>query len=478
MREKMHKWEIFFRKKYLYIILVILSIMIITLCMQDTINYDEYFSMQWCRLNWKELLGKLMDDVHPPLYYFMLKPLLDLSSENMFCARLLSAAASISLLWSGSLFLDRFFGKKSALLFIFLLYFNPFMVQKVTEVRMYSLAGTFTVASGIMSYLILKNPIRKNWILFAFFSLLAAYTHYYALLSMVFLYVGILIYFVAARYKKGLRNWLLCSCATAIGYFPWLPVALKQITSVNQGFWIETPSSRLGPLRELFYTMTPYTEHIYLGIIFLLTAISLLLFLQKRSLASYWSLMCCSALWGTLLLTTWYSSQIRPILLSRYLIMALCLSVIGICGTAQACHKYIVFIICLYCTIIGGSLYIRYIEGAVTQRNTTKTVAFANENFEENDLILYDMPLESSNNYFELCIEYYFPNVSHIDRKESSFESLEQKISETGGSVWYLDTNGSLSPDELVSENFQAENFGNYGFSSVTFEIYRIELHF
>ena len=91
--------------------------MILSLCFQDTINYDEYFSMQWCRLGWKDLMQKLISDVHPPLYYLILKPLLDLTNENMFCARILSAAAGIVVLWSGSLFMSRHFGKKSALFY-------------------------------------------------------------------------------------------------------------------------------------------------------------------------------------------------------------------------------------------------------------------------------------------------------------------------------------------------------------------------
>lgn len=194
-------WKIL-KENYHFVLLCLLSLMFIFLCFQNTINYDEFFSMQWCRLEWKELMWRLINDVHPPLHYLLLKPILDLTNESMFCARLLSALAGIILLWTGSLFLEHLAGKKAALLFACFLYLNPFMVQKVTEIRMYMLASTFTVISGILSYYVMKEPKRKNWLLFVLFSLLAAYTHYYALLSMIFLYAGILIHFAFTPPRK------------------------------------------------------------------------------------------------------------------------------------------------------------------------------------------------------------------------------------------------------------------------------------
>ena len=120
----------------------------------------------------------------------------------MLCSRLLSAVIGIMILWTGGLFIDEHFGKKASFFFVFFIYLNPFMIQKTTEIRMYMLASVFTIMSGIMSYSVLKDSKKKDWIFFVIFSLLAAYTHYYALLTMCFLYAGILIYFVFTHNKK------------------------------------------------------------------------------------------------------------------------------------------------------------------------------------------------------------------------------------------------------------------------------------
>ena len=109
------------------------------------------------------------------------------------------------------------------------------------------------------------------------------------------------------------------------------------------------------------------------------------------------------------------------------------------------------------------------------QRNTTRTVAFAKENFQENDFILYDGATESDNGYFGHCLEYYFPGIKCINMNESETEHLKQEISEPSGTIWFLDTSHSLSENNLSIENVEIENFGSYGFGSITFEIYQIK---
>ena len=71
-------------KPLLFLTLTIFSAMIFSLCFQDTINYDEFFSMQWSRLGWKEMMETLIADVHPPLYYILLKAVLDLTGQSLF----------------------------------------------------------------------------------------------------------------------------------------------------------------------------------------------------------------------------------------------------------------------------------------------------------------------------------------------------------------------------------------------------------
>ncbi len=266
----------------IYLLFLLCSIMILSLCFQDAINYDEYFSVSWCRLSWHGLWSQLMNDVHPPLYYIILKVIYDITCGNLFFCRLFSALSCIAMLWFGLRFCLTEFGCRSALFFIIFTYMNPFMIQKSSEIRMYMLASLFTVLSGIAAYHILNGPpLPRNWSKFTLFSLLAAYTHYYALLTMAFLYAGIFLYFIFTRSKKGFAHWSVCALCTVAGYLPWLPIAFRQVTSVNNAYWIEPPASRLGPIRQLFQYLSTGIEHIYISIFLLFLVLSLFLVFER-----------------------------------------------------------------------------------------------------------------------------------------------------------------------------------------------------
>ena len=458
------------KENSIFIVLSVFTVMIISLCFQDTINYDEFYSLHWSRLGWGDLMRQLKASEHPPLHYLVLKFVFNLTNENMFSARILSAVACISFLWSGSLFLKNNFGKKSALFFVCFLYLNPFMIQKATEIRMYTWASAFCIGSGIMSYYILKTPRRKHWIFFVLFSLLAAYTHYYALLVMVFLYLGLGIYFLFARNWKEVISWLLCCLATVIGYLAWLPTAWRQVTSVNKGFWISAPSARLGPLRDLFYSVVPYTEHIYTGLIMLLTVAVFASFLWKKKSEYYWASMCASALWGILLFTMWYASRFEPILVSRYLIMALCLLIMGVSVMFRSVNKYIVFALCIFCAVIGGLRYYAALQ-AQSNRETSRTVAYMEEMISPDDSIAY---VKDNYGYFGNCVEYYFNDVNKVVLEEFQIEYLPE-IAKKEGTIWFFDSEHYLEAPQIEMQNINLETCGEFGFNDLTFKIYKIE---
>lgn len=340
--------------------------MILSLCFQKTIYYDEFYSLNWCGLDWKNMMEKLVGDVHPPLYYIVLKIVLDLTNNSIFAERLLSFVFCLFFLWYGSLFIRKNFNSISALFFTCFVYFNPFMIQKAAEIRMYTMGCAFAVISGSMAYYILKRKHRKDWIIFTISSLVLAYIQYYGILAMCFLYGGLFLAFLVKKDLKNLAAWIKCSLVTIVGYLPWLPTAIRQITSVNDDYWIEMPSSRLGPLRELFYSEIPYTEHIYLILMICLVGAGIWIWLRRKSMDAYWMLICNSAVWGTLIFSILYASYKRPILVSRYLIIPFSLAALGMCGVIRHINKYIVVGICLLCIMVGS---LRYGSAFRTLRN-------------------------------------------------------------------------------------------------------------
>ena len=416
------------------------------------------------------LLQRLINDVHPPLYYFLLKIILDISHESLVCARLFSAVSCIVFLWSGALFIQQNFGKKSAIFYVFFLYLNPFMPQKATEIRMYMFASMFVIWCGIVTLRLLQNENKREWIHFVVSSLLAAYTHYYALLTVAFLYAGILLWFLIKWNKRGIYRWFFCSVATVVGYLPWLPTVVRQIKDVNSGYWIEVPSSRLAPLRELFYSRIGYeirySEHVYIFCLLAFVMIALIAFIRTRSVEAYWALVCNSALWGILIFSIIYMQYFRPILVSRYLIMAVCLAALGGCSTIRFINKYIILCVCAFFLIVGGKRYWDSMAGQ-RNRNTTNTLAYVEENMSSLDTIFY---IYQENAYFSQCMTYYFPEISSQSVERDELDCLKEYDLESQGNTYFFDVDDAV----LSVSDVEFEDCGRFGFSGMTFEIYKV----
>ena len=91
-------------------------------------------------------------------------------------------------------------------------------------------------------YLAATKGAVKDWILFGAFTILANYTHVYALLGMVLLH-GILLLWVLLKKRERRKPLLLAACVVSVAYLPWLAAIISQTSQVTQDFWIPTLNS-------------------------------------------------------------------------------------------------------------------------------------------------------------------------------------------------------------------------------------------
>ncbi len=455
-------WE----RKYEILLIILFMFMSVTACSRYTINFDEFYTMQWCRSSLPDFLHEVLHDTSPFLYYFMIRPFAILTGQNIFMARLFSLAALCILFLIGTGFVKKHFGQKAMFFYLGILYLNPFMLQKSTEIRMYLWATAFTLLSGVFCYLLLTAPTRKNWTFFTLFSLLSAYTHYYAVLTMVFLYLGILFYQLGTRNTKQLKNWLICSAVTVLAYFPFLLIAIAQIKESN-GNWIQKPGSRLEPLKELFVSEIPYSEYFYLLLMAAFTVFSLVAFLKKRQVTYYWSLVCCSAIWGITAFGIVFGELVKPVMLSRYLIMPVCLLFLGLTPAVKHLPKYLVLLLFLAFALIGGIRY-RSAASSLKEDQTVNTLHFAQEHIEEQDKIV----LVSGDDYLYNCASYYIPQAELY--YVGAFNAQLILEDESRSEFWFFDNGNYLNREELEAAGLTIEAFGEYQFGYLFFQIYRI----
>lgn len=83
----------------------------------------------------------------------------------------------------------------------------------------------------------MKNR-KKDWFLFSFYSLAAAYTHYYALLAVTFLYVMLIVYEIWKKGEHWERIMMICFAAVVF-YIPWLLNLLRAFGRTAENWWLE-----------------------------------------------------------------------------------------------------------------------------------------------------------------------------------------------------------------------------------------------
>ena len=100
---------------------------------------------------------------------------------------------------------------------------------------MYTLAAFFVLAAYVELYYILKSGKIIHWVLFAICSLGAAYTHYYALITVAIFYLTLLIMMFFQH--KLIKPTVITSVMTIVGYLPWLTILISTFKRTAAGWW-------------------------------------------------------------------------------------------------------------------------------------------------------------------------------------------------------------------------------------------------
>jgi uncharacterized membrane protein len=227
-----------FNKDILFILLIIFS----SFFYLYNINFsdmwiDESFTHALVKHSFGEITELIKNDYHPPLYFYGLKIFVSVFGISVFTIRLFSVFAALSTIILGYVAGQRIFGKSGALFFCFLILSLPMLASFSHESRMY-VWGAFSV-TGVYLYsvLFISSNKRSDLIMLMFFSLLAAYTHYYGLLAAFWANLFISI-FLLVKKNRSLKIHLMYSGSAIIFYLPWIFALLFQIKNVIRSFWV------------------------------------------------------------------------------------------------------------------------------------------------------------------------------------------------------------------------------------------------
>lgn len=140
--------------------------------------YDEAFTGIAIKESFWGMMRMTINDVHPPLYYLLLKPFASLFGYSIPGIRLFSVIFGILGVWAIYLFAKEYLGKRAALFASFLVAVSPFAIQYSREGRMYALFVFLITLAGYFLVRAIRTEKLHFHLFWGFCMGLAWLTHY------------------------------------------------------------------------------------------------------------------------------------------------------------------------------------------------------------------------------------------------------------------------------------------------------------
>lgn len=202
--------------------------------------FDEAYSAALMKFNFADIWNLTAADVHPPLYYFLLKIWTSIFGVGEIRLRAMSVFFGVvAILFAWRLVRYRF-GKKAAVLAVFLLALSPILLRYGAEARMYTVVAAIVFAAAFVLEKALATRQKRYWIFYALLLALGMWTHYFV----AFAWLAQLIYLITILKKRIFqKKFYLIYGGAALLFAPWIPSLLSQTGQVQSGFWIPPVSA-------------------------------------------------------------------------------------------------------------------------------------------------------------------------------------------------------------------------------------------
>lgn len=405
---------------------VVLFLMSAVLIANNQFWGDECFSIRLSKQSFAQMLESTAVDVHPPLYYAILQAVCLVLGHNPVAYNLsalipygIMLAFAVTVIWNR-------FGKESALLYMTLASLLTNAIRYNAEVRMYSWGALFVLLSFYYLYRILQTNKTGHYALFVLFSLCAAYTHYYCLVSVAFFYVVLLLR-LFADWKKYLTKVLVSCAATVVLYLPWLMVLLKTFKTTSEGFWLTEIPTVEQSLHFLFQSENSSAlvwAFFLLGAAFLLKELGILTVTKEEDKKWKFHMKLCKltvsadavwifggllAVFGTILAGIAVSKLFTPMYIVRYLfpVASVAWLVLSVCASRLKGKQLLCLILALVVLVPGLPTYTETMKKEIKDLERLEMTLDATQ-----DVIQTTDHIYTNLEHIQWTIaEYYYPGV-------------------------------------------------------------------
>ena len=219
-------------------------------------SFDESYTMALIRYSFVDIWRITSLDVHPPLYYFMLKSFTFIFGETQLAARVFSWLAVVGIFLLGLFPIRRFWGDGVCLCFILLMSILPVIQFLVVDIRMYSWVMFFITAASLSAYSIFIKPKMSVYAILVFTTLCASYIQYYGFVGSMVIFFLLFIALFLSNQRHSWTRLIPFFLLFLIGFSFWLPALITQIRAVDMHFWITSITPK-DILLFTYYTFSP-----------------------------------------------------------------------------------------------------------------------------------------------------------------------------------------------------------------------------
>lgn len=211
---------------------------------QPNLWVDEFATLQMIQGSFADVVDACIRDIHPPLYFILLKGWSLVFGESDMALRALSVLfASVSVILTG-LLAHRFLGPNQALLPMLFLGIHPAFIQFARMARYYSLVLMLGVLSTVLLLSAVSTAQKRYWGFYALLSALLLYTFYP---SGILLITHGIVFILPGWKTRSSKSWMVCMALAAALFLPWaIYVVLGQFTFFHTPIGSDLARSTIG----------------------------------------------------------------------------------------------------------------------------------------------------------------------------------------------------------------------------------------
>lgn len=526
MRENKNQW------KYLeWAAVVAVTAALCVLSFGRELWYDEAFSVCIARCSVSDIISYTASDVHPPLYYLILKIIVTMFGQGLYVYRLATALPFVLMLLAAGRFGRKYFGGYVPVFVVLFLTAAPSMLLYASEIRMYTWCQLFVMLSMMQAVELAQQQSWKKWLAFSLVNVLAAYTHYFAgaavLLVSFFLLISLLGRYAWERDNerqggegrdgerrgrakqdqkmrrrkecwKSFLQWTASMSLTGVLYLPWLIVFYRQATKVKEDFWISAFDwEEISEYAQFVFGYWEDPLGTFSGIILriLVIAAAVMWIRNWKNQKKDWIVaLNFGVFFGYIVLGVLLSVCVTPVFMRRYIIIVLPLFWLAVvCASLQQKDKRVMLVWGCVGLIMLSISYGKEFRHRNSDANVTALALLEEECTEEETIYC-------TNPYVMAEIEVYLPqNVCYLPGSALEgeaftrwdemtgcviVENAEEFCAQDNKVVWLLSYKDKENCVELFEENgYQITDkgkktlgWGNGKKDYITVHVYRCEL--